>query len=421
MNPSVTWPLHAVPATTNPARTKRTNLGAIAIDDTPVLAFGSGLTALGVLRSLHGSGITVYSVCPPADLVARSRWYRPVPGYNGSCPDPSQLEEFLSKLPIRHAVLIPCSDDWARAIASRPEEMKASYPASVADRKVIETMTDKWRFANFVECANIPRPRTAQVESMNQLESLPESLFQGAFLKPVDSQEFARYHHVKAYRIQNKNHALEIMRKVLDEGGCGFPILLQEFIPGDASHYYLVDGFVDRHGETQALIARRRLSQYPPHFGNSARSQTIPLESVAGAVESLQKMWATMRYRGIFDAEFKYDHRDGQLKILEINARPWWFVEFATRCDVDLCRMAYLDALELPVKPTEEYQVGRTCVHLNYDLAAHMTGNVSLPNLIRWFRSAKGVEDIIYRWDDPWPGLYSTFGALRSYLRRRSF
>ena len=65
--------------------------------------------------------------------------------------------------------------------------------------------------------------------------------------------------------------------------------------PGRCDHYYLVDGFVDRNGQTQALIARRRFSQYPPHFGNSARSQTIPLQAVAGAVESLQKMWATVR------------------------------------------------------------------------------------------------------------------------------
>ena len=72
-------------------------------------------------------------------------------------------------------MLIPCSDDWARAIASRPEDLKAAFPASVADPKVIETMTDKWRFANFVECANIPRPRTTQVESMAQLESLPKN------------------------------------------------------------------------------------------------------------------------------------------------------------------------------------------------------------------------------------------------------
>ena len=87
--------------------------------------------------------------------------------------------------------------------------------------------------------------------------------------------------------------------------------------------------------------------------------------------------------RGIFDAEFKYDHRDGQLKILEINARPWWFVEFATRCGVDLCRMAYMDALELPVTPANEYEVGRCCIHMNYDLAAHMAGNVSVGNMLR--------------------------------------
>jgi len=47
----------------------------------------------------------------------------------------------------------------------------------------------------------------------------------------------------------------------------------------------------------------------------------------------------------VFSAEFKFDERDGLFKILEVNARPWWYVDFAARCGVDVCRMAYRDAL----------------------------------------------------------------------------
>jgi predicted ATP-grasp superfamily ATP-dependent carboligase len=206
------------------------------------------------------------------------------------------------------------------------------------------------------------------------------------------------------------------MEKLRSEGGSGFPILLQEFIPGPPSSYYLVDGFVDRRGDLQALIARQRNAQYPPLFGNSARSTTIPMDKVSGAVESLQKMWSTMRYRGIFDAEFKYDERDGQFKILEINARPWWFVEFATRCRVDLCRMAYLDALSIPVEPVTDYAVGRCCIHLSYDLAAQLTGNFCMRSTLEWVRSSRKVEDIIFRWDDPWPGIWSSFAAIKRHM-----
>ena len=73
---------YSVP-TSNSAAAKHTTVGTVALDNTPVLAFGSGLTALGVLRSLQRTGVTVYSVCPPTDLVAKSRYYQPVPGYRG--------------------------------------------------------------------------------------------------------------------------------------------------------------------------------------------------------------------------------------------------------------------------------------------------------------------------------------------------
>ena len=33
-----------------------------------------------------------------------------------------------------------------------------------------------------------------------------------------------------------------------------------------------------------------------------------------------------------------------EFKILEINARPWWYVELASRCGVDVCTMSYRDA-----------------------------------------------------------------------------
>jgi len=386
--------------------------------EVPVLIFGSGLTALGVLRSFRFAGITAYSVCPQDELPVKSRWYRRPPLNGIGPPAPEDLSAYLESSPLDRAVLVPCSDDWTRAIAELPDKFKDRFPASVACPRVVQIMTDKWLFASMLEVLDIPRPRTLLLHSMEEMAKLDDESYRDMFLKPLDSQEFARQYRVKAFQLKGRAHALEIMARLQHNGRDGFPILLQEYIPGPTSHYYLVDGFSDRRNCIRALIARRRLSQYPPHFGNSSRSQTIPLDQVGGAIESLTKMWSTLQYRGIFDAEFKYDARDGRLKILEVNARPWWFVEFATRCGVDLCGMAYADALGLPVEPVETYDVGRCCVHLSYDLAAHWATDPGIGGFLRWLRSCKNVEDIFYRWDDPWPGVTSMFSSLRTYLRR---
>ena len=54
-----------------------------------------------------------------------------------------------------------------------------------------------------------------------------------------------------------------------------------------------------------------------------------------------------------------------------MNTRPWWFVDFAVRCGVDVCRMAYDDAQgEADRTASMQYKVGATCVFPYYDFFA---------------------------------------------------
>lgn len=387
-------------------------------NDSPVLILGSGLTALGVLRTLGRAGIAAYSVCRHDELAAKSKWFRPAPQFNKRIPAPEDLPEYLRGLSLKRAVLIPCSDDWTRAVAELPEDLKHSFPASISTACVIDTMTDKWLFAQMLERENLPRPRTMAVNSIEELLALPESAFENMFLKPLDSQKFSSQTGTKAFQLESRAHAVGIMTQIQRNGGDGFPILLQEYVPGPASSYFLVDGFVDRNGQTQAWIARRRHRMYPAPFGNSTLSETIPLEHVQPAIDALKRIWAVTHYRGIFDAEFKYDDRDAQFKIVEINARPWWFVEFASRCGVDLCSMSYRDALGLPVEPIRRYPAGRRCVYLLYDFAGHRASQPGFRGFLRWLRSLKGAGEIVHCWDDPGPGISLSIRTLRKLFTR---
>jgi D-aspartate ligase len=279
-------------------------------------------------------------------------------------------------------------------------------------------LTDKWCFARILEALGVPRPKTILLQSLQEMSELPDSCFDGTFLKPLNSQVFSLRTGVKAFMLESKDQALAIMRRLQRAGTGEFPILLQEYIPGPARQYYLVDGFVDRHKQIRALFARQRLRMYPPVFGNSSLSETIPLDRVQSAIETLEKLWATVEYRGIFDAEFKYDDRDGEFKILEINARPWWFIEFAVRCGVDVCRMSYQDALDLPIESKYSYDIGRRCTHLLMDLAGLWETDQSADDFWRWLRSLKNMEDILYRWDDPKPAISFTLESVRRRLGR---
>jgi predicted ATP-grasp superfamily ATP-dependent carboligase len=134
---------------------------------------------------------------------------------------------------------------------------------------------------------------------------------------------------------------------------------------------------------------------------------SVALEDVAPAAAALTRLLDRINYRGVFSAEFKRDPRDNQFKILEVNARPWWYVEFAAHCGLDVCKMSYRDALRMPVQTCEQYQVGRRCMMLAIDLLAFyaMRKKPESLRLSEWLESLRDADDALFSSRDPLPAL----------------
>ena len=385
----------------------------VAQGSVPVLAFGCELTLIGVTRILGRDKIPLYVVCDGTDFVRSSRWYSEPP-VNVHNLRPDKLTLFLRSLPLKRAVLMPCTDDWLRAVSSLPDALARRFPASIASPAVIQTMVDKWQFAQLLEQTGTPHPETLLISSRHHLESLSEKCFNRKILKPLSSIDFARKHKVKGYLVTKSAEARRISADI------DFPVMLQDFIPGPPSANVFVEGFVDRNGRTCARLARQRLRMYPPNLGNSTLSKTVRLTEITEAVNALDHLLSSAPYRGIFSAEFKYDSRDSHFKMLEINARPWWYVEFAARCGMDLCRLAYLDALDLPVTPIHDYQVGRRCVLLSNDFHAYLGARRGDALSLRsWVRSWSGADGALLAWDDLRPAITCTVSSVKSALNKR--
>lgn len=381
----------------------------------PVVVLGSGITALGVIRILARDGVRSF-VADDADLlVRRSRWFRPLPrGVRAT----ANLADWLPRLPFSRAVLIPCSDAWVRQVASMEEPLRQRYASSVPTPNVLELFVDKGRFADLLRRSGTPHPFTRIVDEPSDLATVPSAVFSSAILKPRDSQRFMQRFGVKAWHVDSVQMATEQMLRLRDEG---FPVVLQEYIPGPPTRHYFVDGFIDRNGVVRGIFVRQRLRMYPADFGNSTFMISVAPEAAAPAVASITSLLRSVDYRGIFSAEFKHDPRDGQFKILEVNARAWWYVEFAARCGVDVCRMAYDDALERPVTGVEGYEVGRRLVYPYFDFHA-------CADLIRrgedtfWncARSWIGAIQPLHQLADPAPGLRFIGRTVRTFFVSRA-
>ncbi len=358
------------------------------------------MTLLGVLRGLGEMSIPCYATAAAGDSARWSRWYRRYPGPL-AWDSPDRLAEDLARSPLDAAVLIPCSDSSAVAAASLPDDLRIRFRTSCSSAEVQAVLADKLRFARVLQRLEIPHPETLEITSRSVIEDMSDEDVARFFLKPQDSESFSQRYGIKACLLEGKEHALH-KHDWLDGDGQG--LVLQEFIHGPADCHFFVDGFVDRHGRVRARFARQRIRMHPVSLGNSTCLVSVPVSEVPDACESLDRLLADLGFRGIFSAEFKRDPRDGVCKLLEVNARPWWYVGFARTCGINVASMAYQDALDRDVPEVTDYPVGRWCVNQRTDLKASLRelreGKLDGRKLITaWSRGVKPV----FAWNDPGP------------------
>ncbi len=369
----------------------------------PVLIFGPHIAALGVLRVLARRRIPTFVVDDTTNVITRSRWYRPAERTLAETSDPATLAAYLRSLDLPGAVLIACSDQWALAVAGLPEDLRQRFPTSLAPHAAIEQFVDKDRFQALVDRLDIPRPRTMPIHHPGDLAHATDEDLANGFLKPTESQAHNRRFKTKGFFVESREEA----RRLVDEAAeAGVTFMLQEYIPGDSSKTFLIDGFVDRDGTISAMVARRRVRMDPPRLANTCSDVTIPLADVEACLPSLRTLLEATDYRGIFNVEFKLDERDGRFKIIELNPRPFWLIGHIERAGVDLPWLSYLDAQGLPVPTPPSYQVGRYGMYEIPDATAIGRAIVSRrrpegPILKPWLRGDKAL----FWFRDPLPAV----------------
>jgi len=388
----------------------------------PVLVFGTTVTALGAVRAFARAGHEVWTHSEPGDVVTLSRYYRPLPlpaGFDPKAPTAARLESILRALTIPKAFLLPCTDFWTEAATELPDDLKARFPACLSPREAIYTLTDKGRLAKTMESLGLPHPRSFAIEREEDFAVIEDRVFENAFLKPKASPLFLQVFNAKGLHVHSRIEALARFREVK---AAGFEVILQEYVPGPPTEHFFIDGFMDREHVVRARFARQRLRMFPPDFGNSTYMVSVPIATVQPAMDALEKLLRHLRYRGIFSAEYKRDPRDGRFNLIEVNARPWWYVGYAEHCGVPVCEMAYADALDLPLPTQPLYPIGTKCVYPHIDAQEYswrrrqgMQHASLLVYAGTWLTSYKPV----FAWDDLHPALSGSMTLLGQSFSKR--
>ena len=363
----------------------------------PVVVIGGGPTGLGLERTFGGKGIDVFVISYRRDPVVFSKYCRKSFTTTGKRYDRTALKRALrvvSKEFSRRAVVYPTSDLDALNLAKLKDELRDDYHFVVGNEEAVKTLVDKKRFYNALSKNNIAHPQTYFPEDLKDANQLGTRLEYPVFVRPSITQLFARVfpRSGKGFVAHTPKELVYYYRLATQHG---IDMMFQEVIPGPPANSYQLEGYYNAKHNPLVIFARQRLRIWPPDFGNTTLCVSIPMAELAEERSVIDQFIVTIGYHGLMSAEFKKDERDGALKLLEINARPWWHFWLSKSCGVNIVLTSYLDAIgEMGVQThREQYEIGVKSMHLSADIraAAHMIRNKKL-SFREWSSSLRGVR-----------------------------
>lgn len=303
---------------------------------------GSYVNALGLLRSFGANNISSVIIDFKVGIAFASKyskWFK--------CPDPRNEISFLKflislgKRLSSKGLLITTNDIWLLPIAKNKEKLSQYFIIPMSDWEIIKMVLNKTLLYDFAGKHDIPHPKTVIVKDFNGLYNKISKLKFPILLKPSLTTDFAGI--IEGTRNTIVNNKIEIekwVENIYKNNIKNVEIIAQEFIPGETKNLYTITSYTNKEGILKAFSIGHKIRQYPLKAGTITSGKVMYNEQL---FKSAKHFFNEFKYHGIANTEFKFDVRDNEFKLIEINARPgmWNSSSFAT--GVNLPMIMYQD------------------------------------------------------------------------------
>jgi predicted ATP-grasp superfamily ATP-dependent carboligase len=377
------------------------------------VVIGGDYQGLGIVRSLGRRGVDVLVVDDERSIARHSRFTTAAVRV-GELRDEQATVQTLLELGERYAldgwVVFPTREETVAALSRYRERLTPRFRIPTPAWDVVQWAWDKRKTYEIAAELGIATPRTWLVGSAEELDAVDgEPPFA---IKPAIKERFIYATGDKAWRADTRAELEARFREAAQVVGAG-EVIVQELIPGGGETQLAYCAFF-RDGRAAASMVVNRVRQHPPLFGRASTFvQTIEQPALEEVSERLLRR---IGYYGLVELEYKHDVRDGQTKLLDINARTWGYHSLGQRAGVDFPYLLYADQLSLPAPDGVRARAGVSWIRLATDVptaaALLAQGALDWRAYLRSLRQAN-AESVFSR-DDPLPGVAEL--ALLPYL-----
>lgn len=235
------------------------------------------------------------------------------------------IKELVTKFANEHKdkkiIVIGCGDNYVKRIAANKYELPENVIVPYMEESILSALMDKEQFYKLCDKHGIAYPKTTECTKDNYKELNPEFgppfiLKPGNgvmyFANPFEGQK-------KVFILDSKEELDETLVKVYNSGYTD-NMIIQDYVPGDDTYMRVLTGFSDKNGKVKMMcLGHVLLEEHTPYgIGNHA---VIITEYEKELTETFKNFLEAIEYKGFFNFDIKFDQRNGNYKVFEINVR----------------------------------------------------------------------------------------------------
>lgn len=366
-----------------------------------------------LLRSLSLAGIPCVVTAAPGQPVRYSRFARAVLDWADAWEQPEELLQQLERFAAAQTeppILFYEEDRELLLVSRYRERLSRHFRFVVPDAVLVEDLVDKGRFQALAQRLDLPVPAARVLDPST--DPVPLDLQFPVALKPIvrrGDQWTPVGGEAKALRLDTPLALASYWPRLKR---AGFPVLLQQLIPGPETCIESYHVYVDATGETVGEFTGRKIRTWPPAYGDSTALEITDAPDVTTLGRDLVRR---LGLRGVAKFDFKRA-RDGRLYLLEVNPRFTLWHHLGARAGVNIPARVFADLAGLPRPVMRQARAGaRWCKPWDDVLAARAAGI----SFLRWLPWALGSDALrVVAWDDPMPFIRGVLWRVMSRVFR---
>ena len=358
----------------------------------PAIVLGMKANGLGVIRGLGRKRVEAYGIDKDDGIAFSSKYCKRK--YLFADPEVYPVECLNQFIELGEslgdkAFLIPTSDHYLSFVSRFRTELSQYFLFNIPEASIIENMLDKRKQYQLAMNLGIPIPKTISPKHIDDLKE--GDISYPAIIKGVDSKKWSSTFNTNGFVAYDYNELVEYFNLALDRN---VEVIIQEMIIGPNKNHVSIHAHYSKERELLEICSFRRVRQFPIDMGDGTYIVTtnIPELNALG-----RRFLESMGYTGVANIQFKYDDRDGQYRLIELNPRIGMANILLTCAGVNTPYNNYLDCIGEKVTPSLTVKENVSWMTLAGDiksfLANRKRGDISF---IEWLKSVFSVNCFPY-------------------------